>query len=77
VHTDLDGGEKCGGHCIHVGFMWRDFKRMEKAFWFLFAAVIGLVVADVYPKVTSRGREETAAIHGGERLATDRIEPAR
>lgn len=76
-HNDLDGGERCAGHCIHVGFMWRDFKRMEKAFWVLAVAIVGLLIKDVVPAFTSRGRESIAVIHGGERLATDRAPEPR
>jgi hypothetical protein len=71
--SDLDGGERCGGHCVHVGFMWRDFKRMEKALWVFFVAVAALLIKDVVPAFVSKGRESTAYIHAGERLATDRV----
>lgn len=76
VRPDADGAQ-CGGHCDHVGFMWRDMKRMEKAFWFLFAAIIALLVKDVLPGMLNKRREYVPMVHDGELLAPDRVaEPA-
>lgn len=72
VRPDADGAQ-CAGHCDHVGFMWRDFKRMEKAFWVLFVGIVGLIIKDVALAERSHPRPAPIPSYPNERLGNDRI----
>jgi hypothetical protein len=63
----------CTGHCEHTTLMWRDFRRMEKAFWFCFLGILALLGQRVWEAAEMRIREQPVQ-HGGERLAPDRVE---
>jgi hypothetical protein len=74
AHTPLDGSDKCGGHCIHVELVWRETKAIKRLVWAVILGVAGLFAKEIVPAATSRGRESVPVMHGGERLAPDRIE---
>lgn len=71
-----DDEDKC--HCRHMDRVLHDFRRIERAAWILFAAIVGILLKEAWSMMTFHVRSDLPAVHSGERLAPDRVdEPTR